>query len=114
MQRLQMMTEDASAARSARGARPLDLKARIRSQRSGEGKGGEFRGRAKFGWMPLSQEVRGRRCPSNHPPDDIHRLPTLIAFLLSLGRSRGVARLITALSTRPTRTPPGRVVSEER
>ena len=76
------MTEDASAARSARGARPLDLKARIRSQRSGEGKGGEFRGRAKFGWMPLSQEVRGRRCPSNHPPDDIHRLPTLIAFLL--------------------------------
>ena len=56
-----MMTEDASAARSARGARPLDLKARIRSQRSGEGKGGEFRGRANFGWMPLSQEVRGRR-----------------------------------------------------
>ena len=45
-----MMTEDASAARSARGARPLDLKARIRSQRSGEGKGGEFRGRVNF-WV---------------------------------------------------------------
>ena len=44
-----MMTEDASAARSARGARPLDLKARIRSQRSGEGKGGEFRGRVNSG-----------------------------------------------------------------
>ena len=62
-----MMAEDASAARSARGARPLDLKARIRSQRSGEGKGGEFRGRVNFGWMPLSQEVRERRSSEQSP-----------------------------------------------
>ena len=55
-----MMTEDASAARSARGARPLDLKARIRSQRSGEGKGGDLEAGGIFGWMPLSQEVRVR------------------------------------------------------
>ena len=47
------MTEDASAARSARGARPLDLKARIRSQRSGEGKGGDLEAGGIFGWMPL-------------------------------------------------------------
>ena len=56
-----MMTEDASAARSARGARPLDLKARIRSQRSGEGKGGDLEAGGIFGWTPLSQEVRERR-----------------------------------------------------
>ena len=55
-----MMTEDASAARSARGARPLDLKARIRSQRSGEGKGGDLEAGGIFGWMPLSLEVRER------------------------------------------------------
>ena len=54
-----MMTEDASAARSARGARPLDLKARIRSQRSGEGKGGDLEAGGIFGWTPLSQVVRG-------------------------------------------------------
>ena len=48
-----MMTGGASAARSARGARPLDLKARIRSQRSGEGKGGDLEAGGIFGWMPL-------------------------------------------------------------
>ena len=78
-----MMTEDASAARSARGARPLDLKARIRSQRSGEGKGGEFRGRVNFGWMPLSQEVRGRRSSEqSNPHRPIYCMKLFSLFIL--------------------------------
>ena len=74
-----MMTEDASAARSARGARPLDLKARIRSQRSGEGKGGDLEAGGIF-WVDAtftggerrgvsSEQSPTRRYSSSSHPD---------------------------------------------
>ena len=77
-----MMTEDASAARSARGARPLDLKARIRSQRSGEGKGGDLEAGGII-WVDAT---------------------------FTGGERRGVS----SEQMRPSRVPPGRVVSEVR
>ena len=78
--------EGASAARSARGARPLDLKARtkLRLQRSGEGKGWDLEA-GKFGAVSLSQEVREGppRVPPGRVVSEVHR-PIYCMKLFSL------------------------------